>query len=147
MSKIVEERDTFIDLHNPDSPDSCLLSNVQYKILESLKNHWNGLSIFVKHPEVPMDNNKAENAIRNPVTGRKNFYGSGSLWSSQLAAMMFSIFKTMVLWKINCHHWLNSYLTACAVNHGKPPDDLSDFLPWHMDAARRKQLLKPLNTS
>jgi len=117
------------------------------EILESLKNHWDGLSVFVDHPEVPMDNNKGENAIRNPVTGRKNFYGSGSLWSSQLAAMMFSIFKTMVLWKINCHHWLNSYLTACAVNHGKPPEDLSDFLPWYMDEARRNQLLKPLNTS
>jgi len=38
-----------------------------------------------------MDNNRAENKIRIPVTGRKNYYGSGSLWSAQLAATLFSI--------------------------------------------------------
>ena len=43
--------------------------------------------------------------------------GSGSLWSSQLAAIMFSIFQTMDLCGINCNHWLRSYLTACAENH------------------------------
>ncbi len=45
-----------------------------------------------------MDNNNAERSIRSPVTGRKNFYGSGSLWASQLAAMMFSFFQTVGLW-------------------------------------------------
>ena len=127
--------------------NSDLLSNVKYKILTSLKNHWEGLSVFVEHPEVPMDNNKGENSIRNPVTRRKNFYGSGSLWSSQLAAIMFSIFKTMALGKINCKHWLRSYLTACARNNGKVPEDLSPFLPWAMDEDRRQRLLKPIPDS
>lgn len=147
MGKIVQERDAFIESYNPDDPNSTLLSNTKYKILKSLKNHWEGLSVFVEHPEVPMDNNKGENAIRNPVTGRKNFYGSGSVWSSQLAAMMFSIFKTMNLWKINCHHWLNSYLTACAENHGKAPERLSIFFPWDMTGTRLHKLSKPLDTS
>ena len=112
MDVIAEERDAFIALHNPDNLNSDLLSNVKYKILTSLKNHWEGLSVFVEHPEVPMDNNKGENSIRNPVTGRKNFYGSGSLWSSQLAAIMFSIFKTMALGKINCKHWLTRLICS-----------------------------------
>jgi transposase len=94
-----------------------------------------------------MDNNKGENAIRNPVTGRRNFYGSGSVWTAQLAAMMFSIFKTLDLWKLNHHHWLNSYLNACAVNHGKAPEELSHFLPWKMDEVRLDKLSKPLDTS
>ncbi|MBT5547448.1 MAG: IS66 family transposase [Desulfobacula sp.] len=144
MAAIVEERDAFIEAHNPDSD---LLTHVKYKILTSLQNHWKGLSVFVDHPEVPMDNNNGENSIRNPVTGRKNFYGSGSLWSSQLAAIMFSIFQTMVLCGLNCNHWLRSYLTACAENHGKAPDDLSPFLPWEMDKGRRYQLSKPPDTS
>ena len=59
-----------------------------------------------------MDNNKAENSIRNPVTGRRNFYGSGSLWSYQLTAMMFSIFQSKKLGGLNCRHWIRSYLTA-----------------------------------
>ena len=147
MAVMAEERDAFIEDHNPDDPDSDLLSNVKCKILTSLKTHWEGLSVFVDHPEVPMDNNNGENSIRNPVTGRKNFYGSGSLWSSQLAAIMFSIFQTMVLCGLNCNHWLRSYLTACAENHGKAPDDLSPFLPWEMDENRRYQLSKPPDTS
>jgi len=147
MDSIAEERDAYIKSHNPDDLDSNLLSKVKYKILTSLKNHWNGLNVFVEHPEVPMDNNNGENSIRNPVTGRKNFYGSGSKWSSELAAIMFSIFKTMVLWEINCDHWLRSYLTACAEDHGKVPEDLSAFLPWKMDEERKRKLSRPFDTS
>ena len=147
MDAMAEERDVFINTHNPDDPDSNLLSKVKYKILTSLQTHWKGLNVFVDHPEVPMDNNNGERPIRNPVTGRKNFYGSGSLWSSQLAAIMFSIFQTIALCGLNCNHWLRSYLTACAENHGKAPENLSSFLPWEMDEGRRHQLSKPPDTS
>jgi transposase len=147
MHAIVEERDAFIKAHKSDGFDSSLLSDVKFKILTSLQNHWEGLSVFVKHPEVPMDNNPGEKSIRNPVTGRKNFYGSGSLWSSQLAAIMFSIFQTMNLWTLNCNHWLRSYLTACAENYGKAPENLSPFLPWEMNEKRRYELSKPPDTS
>jgi len=146
MNAMAAKRDAFIEAHKPDS-NSEILSDVKFKILTSLKNHWDGLSVFIEHPEVPMDNNPGEKSIRNPVTGRKNFYGSGSLWSSQLAAMMFSIFQTMVLCGLNCSHWLRSYLTACAENHGKAPEDLSPFLPWKMDEKRRHELSKPPDTS
>src|SRR5262249_47086369 len=46
------------------------------KALESLGEHWTGLTVFVEHPEVPLDNNTAERAERRPVVGRKNYYGS-----------------------------------------------------------------------
>jgi transposase len=144
MDAMAEERDAFVDAFGPNTN---VLSEVKYKILTSLKNHWKGLSVFVDHPEVPMDNNKAERSIRNPVTGRKNFYGSGSLWSSQLAAIMFSIFQTIALCGLNCNHWLRLYLSACAQNHGKAPEDLSPFLPWQMEEERRQQLSKPFDTS
>jgi transposase len=117
---MAEERDASINEYSPDAPDSTMLTDVKFKVLTSLKKHWHGLTVFVEHPEVPMDNNNGEQSIRNPVTGRKNFYGSGSLWSSELAAMMFSIFQTLVLCGLNCHHWLRLYLTACAENNGKP---------------------------
>jgi transposase len=147
MGAMAEDRDAFIDAHQSKNSDSDFLSDVKCKILTSLQNHWEGLSVFVDHPEVPMDNNNGERSIRNPVTGRKNFYGSGSLWSSQLAAMMFSIFQTMALSGLNCHHWQRLYLTACAENHGNVPEDLSPFLPWEMGQDRLQQLSKPYDTS
>jgi len=144
---MVEERDAALHEYRPDGPGSTMLTGVKFKVLTSLKNHWQGLTVFVDHPDVPMDNNNGEQSIRNPVTGRKNFYGSGSLWSSELAAMMFSIFQTLVLCGLNCHHWLRLYLTACAENNGKPLEDLSPFLPWKMNKECRQQLAKPFNSS
>jgi transposase len=113
--------------------DKQLLA-VRRKVLTSLNNHWDGLLIFVDHPEVPMDNNAAERALRGPVVGRKNFYGSGACWSGQLAVMAFSVFQTLRLWNINQHTWLARFLRACAQNGGKPLKDISMFLPWNMNA-------------
>ena len=116
----------------------------QRDVLNSLNNHWLGLTVFVKFPQVPMDNNTAERRMRNPGMGRKNYYGSARQWSAELAAMMFSLFQTNLLWKLNPHHWLTSYLTACAENGGQPPADLSPFIPWRMSEQRKQQLAKPM---
>jgi transposase len=114
----------------------------QRKVCQSLLEHWEGLTLFVDNPQVPLDNNLAENTIRGPVTGRKNYYGSGSLWSAELAASLFSILKTLVLWGINPRHWLMAYLNACAENAALAPEDLTPFLPWTMSAERRAELAR-----
>ncbi len=46
------------------------------KALRSLLNHRSGLSVFVDKPQVPMDNNAAERALRGPVIGRRLSFGS-----------------------------------------------------------------------
>ena len=60
----------------PKLPEACA------KVLRSLRNHWQGLTLFVEDPDLPMDNNQAERALRGPVVGRKNYYGSGAQWST-----------------------------------------------------------------
>jgi transposase len=114
------------------------------KVLTSLHNHWDGLRVFVERPEVAMDNNAAERALRNPVVGRKNYYGSGCVWSAHLAAMMFSVLQTVLLWGLNPHHWLSAFLQACADHGGKSPPDLSPFLPWKMTPERSAGLARPV---
>ena len=57
--------------------------------------HWSGLTVFVEHAQAPMDNNVAERDARLAVVGRKNFYGSGSQGSGQLAATMYSLLMTI----------------------------------------------------
>jgi transposase len=110
----------------------------QRKALTSLQNHWSGLTLFVDHPEVPMDNNTAERCHRGPVLGRKNFYGSGSLWSGRLAAMLFSLFQTLHVWQMDVGKWLTAYLSDCAKIGGKPPPDPQHYLPWNMSALERE---------
>jgi transposase len=106
------------------------------KVLESLGDHWTGLTVFVEHPEVPMDNNTAERVQRGPVVGRKNYYGSAAVWAGQLAAMMFSLFQTLSLWNIQPRLWLTAYLEACARAGGQAPQDPESFLPWNLSAER-----------
>lgn len=106
------------------------------KVLQSMARHWNGLTVFVHAPWVPMDNNADERDLRGPVVGRKNFYGSGAQWSGQLAATMYSVLATLGLWKINARTWLGAYLQACGDNGNRAPADLAPFLPWAMDEAR-----------
>ncbi len=48
-----------------------------------------------------MDNNEGERLKRGPAVGRKNYYGSGAEWLGRLAMMLFSIFATLAIWKIN----------------------------------------------
>jgi transposase len=117
---------------------------VKHKVLSSLHNHWDGLTVFVGRPEVAMDNNSAERILRNPVVGRKNYYGSGSVWSAHLAAMLFSVIQTVLLWGLNPHHWLHAFLQACADHGGQSPTDLSAFLPWQMTPERREEFARPV---
>jgi transposase len=102
------------------------------KVLRVLQSYWPGLLTFVEHPWLDLDNNAAERALRPAVVGRKNFYGSGSQWSGQLAASLLSVFGTVRLWGLNPRTWLRSYLQACAHEGGRPPADIDAFIPWRM---------------
>jgi transposase len=147
IQRMAERRQQLLDSDQSEGPNSEALHSIQRKVLNSLKNHWDGLTVFVDNPQVPMDNNTAERRMRNPGMGRKNYYGSGRQWSAGLAAMMFSLFQTVLLWGLNPHHWLYSYLDACANNGGEPPSDIAPFIPWMMSEERKQQRRKPLPTS
>jgi transposase len=99
-------------------------------VLTSLQEHWPGLTRFVDDPRIPLDNNASEQQLRGPVVGRKNYYGSGAVWSGRLTAMLFSLFATLERCQINARPWLTSYLQACANAGGRPPPTVADWLPW-----------------
>lgn len=113
------------------------------KLLKSLSKHWQGLTVFVDHPDIPMDNNIAERGLRSSVLGRKNYYGSGSVWSAELAAVLFTILKTLKLWGINPQTWLLAYLQECAMRGGCAPDRVEPFLPWNMSEPLLQLMSQP----
>jgi hypothetical protein len=77
------------------------------------------------------------------AVARKNFYGSGSLWSGRLAAAMFSLLATLAQWKLNPRRWLTWYLESCAAAGGKAPAEIQPFLPWNLSDERRSALGAP----
>ena len=125
-----ERRERELAQQQPKLPEACA------KVLRSLRNHWDGLTLFVADPDLPMDNNQAERALRGPVVGRKNYYGSGAQWSGELSATLFSLFHTLERWQINPRTWLTEYLNACTVAGGQVPEDFERFLPWNRREAR-----------
>ena len=58
-----------------------LLHPAAAKVIATLNNEWDGLARHQELPQLPLDNNTAERALRTPVIGRKNFYGSGAEWA------------------------------------------------------------------
>ena len=122
------------ELANQKLPTPCC------KALESLQEHWDGLTRFLDDLRIPLDNNASERQARGPALGRKNYYGSGSLWSGRLAAQLFSLFSTLRLAKLNIRKWLTWYLESCAQSGGRVPSDIAHFLPWNIPPETRLQL-------
>jgi len=132
MKQQFESELTDVDLHPAKA-----------KRLNSLKEHWKGLLVFVDHPWIPMDNSEAERKMYIAALGRKNYYGSGSVWSGHFTACLFSLFQTLKLWNINPRKWLTQYLQVCAENRGQAPQDLTCFLPWTMSKEQFARLQYP----
>src|SRR5512135_730155 len=129
---------TSMEQQREDELTQLGLHPARRRVLESLRDHWTGLTVSGEHPEGPMDNNTAERSERGPVVGRKNYYGSGAVWSGRLAAMLFSLFQTLALWGINPRVWLRAYLTACAVSGGRAPAKPEALLPWNLTEDQRR---------
>jgi transposase len=113
------------------------LAPEQEKILQSMRRHWEGLTVFVEHPHVPMDNNAAERALRALAVARKNFYGSAAQWSGELALGCFTILATLRQQGICPRRYFRAYLEACAREGGKAPKNLEEFLPWKWSAEKK----------
>ena len=113
------------------------------KALRSLVNHREGLCVFVDRPFVPLDNNFAERILRAPAIGRLLSHGSDSVKGAEFTAILYSVVGTLSMNGIDVLRWLQAWLTACAKNAGKPPHDLSSWLPWSMSEERRRKFTAP----
>ena len=113
------------------------------KALRSLVNHREGLSVFADRPRVPLDNNLAERLLPGPAIGRRLSFGSDSGTGARFTALLYSVVGTLNLNRIDVLRWLQNWLAACADNGGRPPDDLTPWLPWSMDDPRRRELAAP----
>ena len=98
-----------------------LLHPAAAKVIATLNNEWDGLARHQDLPQLPLDNNIAERALRTPVIGRKNFYGSGAQWAAHLAADVWTITATAARHDIEPLSLLTGYLHACAHAGGTAP--------------------------
>jgi transposase len=120
------------------------LPAVLVSALKSLERRWPGLMVPLR-PEnkgLSLDNNAAERGLRHPVVARKSSYGSQAAWAAELSALAWTLLATLKQNRLNLRKYLTSYLEACAANGGRPPQDLSRWLPWEagLDPEQQRRL-------
>ena len=84
--------------------------------------NWDRLTRFVDDARIPLDNNATERAIRGPVVGRKNHYGSKSRRGTQVAATLYTVLETAKLHAIDPAAYLAAAIRAAAAG--------DVLLPW-----------------
>jgi transposase len=96
------------------------------KAVRYMLERWTGLTRFVTNPRIPLDNNAAERALRGPVVGRKNHYGSRSLRGTHVAALFYTLCETAKLVGIDPHAYLLHALYVAIAQPGAItyPEDL-----------------------
>ena len=86
--------------------------------------NWERLTRFVENPLVPLDNNGTERAIRGPVVGRKNHYGSKSRRGTEVAAILYTLVETATLHHVDPMAYLTEAVRAA--------DRGEALFPWQM---------------
>ena len=134
--KLREELDEISSLINREYSHPA-----QAAIMNSMKEHWRGLTLFVDNPEILMDNNLAEKMLRPMVLGRKNYWGNHALWAGQLTAAMFSVIQTCLMHNISPRAYLTYYLTEYAKRGSAPSgDEIELILPPKLNESIKTKL-------
>ena len=97
MLPLFEEMKKQAMAHLAAYSSKSLLAKAMSYFLENFKE----LMLFVKNPILPIDNNPQERLLRNPVIGRKTWYGTHSKRGAKTAAILFSLVESCKLNKLN----------------------------------------------
>jgi transposase len=81
--------------------------------------------------ELPIDNNRCENAIRPFVVGRRNWSFSNSQKGAHASAAIYSLIETAKHNDLEPYHYLKYVLSRIV----EPGIDLGRLLPYHLSAA------------
>jgi len=106
-------------------PQSRLGRAVHYTL-----GQWPKLTVFLKHGEVPLDNNRCENAIRPFVVGRKGWLFSDTVAGAKASANLFSLVQTCKANAIEPQAYLSRLFER--LPHLRTVDDFESMLPWNL---------------
>lgn len=96
-----------LKLKSSYSSKSSLVKAVSYFI----KNFYE-LTLFLNFEDLPIDNNVQERLMRNPVIGRKTWYGTHSKRGAETNAVLFSIVESCKINKVNPRDYFRDIVHA-----------------------------------
>lgn len=114
------------------------------KALKYCINQEQFLRVFLEDASVPMDNNRAEQAIRPFTLGRKNWVNMFSDKGAHASAVIYSLVETAKANGLNVNAYLEYLLAEMAAHANDPKEDyITRLLPWSKEV--KKLCTKPQN--
>lgn len=117
--------------------DHCLPKSSLGKARTYTLGLWSRLLTFLEHPEIPIDNNGVENAIRPTKLGSKNWLFIGGADTGDRSAILYTMVESIRQNGGDAHAYLKEVLTRLPTMSNQ--DDLRPLLPLNWLAARREK--------
>lgn len=103
-------------------PNSGLGKAIQY-----FQRHWKALTLFLRQPGAPLDNNVCERALKRAVLHRKNALFYRTLHGAEVGDLFMSLIHTCELNGVNSFR----YLVALQHNADAVARSPKDWMPWN----------------
>ena len=92
-----------------------------------MKNHWSELTLFLREPGAPLDNNICERTLKLAILHRKNALFYKTLNGAAVGDLFMSIIHTCRLYEANAF----DYLTELQRNEDQAAADPKSWMPWN----------------
>lgn len=110
-------------------PNSSLGQAVRY-----LQNHWEQLTQFLRVVHAPLDNNRAEQALKTPILNRKNAYFFKTERGARAGSILMSLMRTAIAAGANPI----AYLAALDSETDRVKKQPELWLPWNYTAQQAR---------
>lgn len=101
--------------------------------LSYMRDYWGKLVRYPERGDLPIDNNRCENAIRPFVVGRKAWLFSDTVAGANASAIIYSLVETAKANGIEPYTWLRHVLEHLPA--AQTVDEMDKLLPWNFHAA------------
>ena len=113
-------------------PNSGLGEAITY-----MRKHWDKLTLFLRHPGAPLDNNVCEQALKKAILHRKNAYFYKTENGAHVGDLFMSLIHTCELNGVNPF----DYLTELNKHASELSDRPADWMPWTYRDTLAKQAI------
>jgi hypothetical protein len=124
MKPLLDEFWEWVQQLNP-LPNSNLGKAITYAL-----NQKESLNRFLLDGRIELSNNRAENAIRPYVTGRKNWLFADTTRGAKASAIVYSMIETAKVNQLNPYMYLVHLLTNLPNLKELTQESLTPYLPW-----------------
>ena len=108
------------------------------KAIAYLNNHWEAFTLFLRIPDVPLDNNESERLIKRAVLNRKNAYFYRNETGAKIGDILMSVLETCILNNVNPQNFLIAIQKYSKDVYQNP----KLWLPWVYEARLKELLLE-----